>query len=263
MPVLPTTPSFLAVKGIDIISSAARLAGFLASGEPLQGNEANDCLLVLQQMLDTWQADGLKIFAENINTFPLVIGQQNYLLGNTGLDPLVNTNFIMQRPAKIQKAGMLLTGSNAIQPPEIPISVLDYDGWSNIRVKNIQGNYPLNVYPDYAFPNMTLQFYQIPGLNCSVVLYSWQPLLTWPDINTTTVSFPPAYYQAIRYNLAILLCAEFKTQPDPIVIKVAQDSLEALKDVNLPAPIMNLDGGLSGERYGYYDWRSDTYVDRR
>jgi hypothetical protein len=149
-----------------------------------------------------------------------------------------------------------------VQPPEIPISVLDYDGWANIRVKNIQGNYPLNVYVEYTYPNLTLSFYQIPGLACSVVLYSWQPLSTFQDFNTTDVTFPPAYARALKYNLAIALMAEYKLPPDPITIGIAQNSLTALKEINLPAPILTCDSGLTG-RAGYYDWRSDTYVDRR
>lgn len=245
------------MKGIDLLSSAARLAGFLASGETLQGNESADCLVILQQMMDSWQADGLKIFAEGSSTFPLTIGKQVYTLGNTG-----TTDFVMQRPAHIARMGMLLTGSNPVQPPEIPISVLDIDGWANIRVKNVQGNYPLNCWPDYQFPNMNLSFYQIPGLGCSVVIYAWNPLSTWPDLNTTDLTFPPAYMQAIKYNLAILLAAEFKTPPDQLVMGIAQTSLTALKDLNLPSPVLTCDSGISG-RSGYYDWRSDTYVDRR
>jgi len=244
--------------GQDLLSAAARLAGLLASGETLQGNMPSEMLTIAQDMVDEWQVDGLKIFAEQINTFPLTIGTQTYTLGPGVSAP----NFTMPRPAKIQRAGMLLTGSNPIQPPEIPISVLDYEGWANIRVKNIQGNYPLNVYVEYTYPNLTLSFYQIPGLNCSVVLYSWQPLSTFPDLNTTSVTFPPAYARALKYNLAAAFIAEYKTPPDPVVLSIAQNSLMMLKELNLPAPILTCEAGLSGGQ-AYYDWRSDTIVDRR
>jgi hypothetical protein len=241
--------------GQDLLNAAARLAGLLASGDVLQGNMPQECLVIAQDMIDEWQADGLKVFQENILTLPLVIGQQVYTLGPTG-------TFAYIRPAKIQRAGMLLTGSNPTQPPEIPISLLDYEGWANIRVKNIQGNYPLNVYPDYAYPNMNLYVYQIPSLACSLVLYCWNPLSTFPDLNTTNVTFPPAYARALKYNLAIALMAEYKLTPDQLVLGIAQNSLAALKELNLPAPILTCDSGLTG-RDGYYDWRSDTYVDRR
>src|SRR2546423_14143288 len=133
------------MKGNDLLSASARLAGLLASGEQLSGNMPSEMLAIAQDMIDDWQADGLKIFTVGINTFPLTIGQQVYTLGAGG-------NFNITRPAKTSRAGMLLTGSNAVQPPEIPISVLDDDGWANIRVKKVQGNYPLNVNPDYNFP---------------------------------------------------------------------------------------------------------------
>lgn len=243
------------MKGNDLLSSAARLAGILASGAQLDGNMPSEMLTIAQDMIDDWIADGLKVFTVGINAFPLTIGQQVYTLGTGG-------NFNITRPAKISRAGMLLTGSNPVQPPEIPISVLDDDGWANIRVKNVTGNYPLNVYPDYAFPLMNLYFYQIPGLACSVVLYLWQPLSTFPDLNTTDVTFPPAYARALKYNLAVAFMAEYKLPPDQLVLGIAQEALSMLKEVNLPSPILTCDSGLTG-RQGYYDWRSDTYVDRR
>lgn len=243
------------MKANDIISSAARLAGILASGETLQGNEPSDCLLILQQMIDEWQADGLKIFTTRIDTFPFVLGTQAYTLGTGG-------NFNIPRPAKIHRMGVQIL-SNPTQPSEVPITLLDDDGWANVRVKNIGGSYPLFCYDDGAFPLRTLSFWVIPGLACNLVLYSWQPLATFPDINTTDVTFPPAYAQALKYNLAICLSAEFKTQLDPVVMGIAASSLAALKEINLPQPILRCDPGLSGTGASMYDWRSDTFIVRR
>ena len=243
------------MKAIDLISSAARLAGILASGETLQGNEPQDCLVILQQMMDSWQADGLKIFTENINTFPFILGQQTYTLGQ-------GANFSMPRPAHIERMGCQIL-SNPTQPSEVPITLLDVDGWANVRVKNISGSYPLFCYNDYAFPNMNLNFWVIPGLACNLVVYSWQPLSTWNDLNVTDVTFPPAYLQAIRYNLAVMLGPEFDMQLKPEVLGIAASTLAALKDLNLPQPILRCDPGLSGTGYSQYDWRADVMIVRR
>jgi len=249
------------LKALDLISSAARLVGIVASGETLSGAESADALLILQQMIDTWQADGLKIFSENINIFPFVLGQQTYTLGTGG-------NFSMVRPAKIQRMGCQIL-SNPTQPSEIPITLLDFDGWANVRVKNISGSYPLFCYPDYGFvgnpPVMTLNFWIIPGLACNCVIYSWNPLTTFPDLATTDIIFPPAYAEALRYNVAIRLATEFPGTPlRPELVAVAASTLEALKDINLPAPVLRCDPGLSGQTsWPAYDWRSDTYILRR
>jgi hypothetical protein len=243
------------VKQIDLISSSARLAGILASGEQLVGNEPGDCQIILQQMMDTWQADGLKIFTENINTFPFVLGTQTYTLGTGG-------SFNMARPAHIDRMGVQIL-SNPVQPSEVPITLLDKDGWANVRVKNISGSYPLFCYADYAYPLMNLNFWVIPGLACNCVIYSWAPLSTWPDLNVTDVTFPPAYLQAIRYNLALMLAPEFDVALKPEVAQIAANSLAALKDLNLPSPILRCDPGLSGTGYSVYDWRSDTMIVRR
>lgn len=243
------------MKGIDLISSSARLAGILASGENLQGNEPADCLLILQQMLDEWQGDGLKIFTTQISTFPFVLGTQTYTLGTGG-------NFNIPRPAKIHRMGCQIL-SNPSQPSEVPITLLDDDGWANVRVKNISGSYPLFCYDDGSFPLRNLSFWVIPGLASNVVIYSWQPLSTWPDLAVTDVTFPPAYLQAIRYNLALMLAPEFDIQPKPEVMLIANNSLATLKEMNLPDPILRCDPGLSGTGTSQYDWRSDTFIIRR
>ena len=234
--------------------------GIVASGETLSGAESADALLILQQMIDTWQADRLKIFTIAINTFPFVLGTQSYTLGTGG-------NFNMPRPAHIERMGVQIL-SNPTQPSEVPITLLDEDGWANVRVKNISGSYPLFCYPDYGFvgnpPTMTLNFWVIPGLACNCVIYSWQQLSTFPDLATTDLIFPPAYAEAFNYNLAIRLAAAFPGIPlRPEIVTLAASTLEALKDANLPSPVLRCDPGLSGTDRSYYDWRADTWILRR
>src|SRR5208337_4771219 len=105
--------------GQDLLSAAARLAGILASGETLQGSQPSEMLTIAQDMLDEWQADRLKIYSENINTFPFVLGTQTYTLGTGG-------NFSMARPAHIDRMGVQIL-SNPSQPSEVPITLLDKD----------------------------------------------------------------------------------------------------------------------------------------
>lgn len=250
------SPGQVYQTGTDVIQSGARLAGLVGDGDTLQGNQPGNCFIVLQQMLDEWQADRLKVFQILISTFPLTVGNQTYQLGAGVAAP----GFNMPRPARIDAIGIQML-ANPAQPAEIPCAVLDSAEWAMIPVKNIQGGYPRNCYPDYAFPIMNLNFWTIPSLACNVVLYTWNPLQSWTHL-TQPIAFPPAYAKAIRYNLAVELCAEFKLPIDPIVAAKAEESKGFIETLNLPKPILGCDPGIVGKG-AYYDWRSDTFVQRR
>lgn len=250
-------PSILYNTGQGIINAAARKAGFLGSGDTLQGNDPLDILNILRQMLDEWQAEGLRVFSENINIFPLTVGVQAYQLGQNVAAP----GFNMPRPAKINRMGIQIL-SNPLQPTEVPISVLDYNGWANIRSKSIQSSYAMNCYPDYDVPVMNLLFWCIPALPQNVVIYSESPIPSWNDLSLTNLTFPPAYAKAIVYNLAIEICGEYHLPLDPVVVKMAQDALEKVETSNLPQPISGCDPALINKS-GSYDWRTDQFIIRR
>lgn len=242
------------MKGIDVITQAARLAGVVGAGEALQGSDPQDCLTILQDLMDSWQAERLMIFAENSNTFPLTVGKQTYTLGTGG-------DFNIARPAYIDRMGVqILTGS---LPAEIPMNILDYNGWAHVVQKGIQANYPLNCWPDNSFPKNNLSFWVIPNTACNVVIYSWQPLLTWPDLAATDVTLPPAYSKAVKYNLAIDIGAAFHMPIDGAVAAQALIEKGKIKELNLPDPILacdNMYANTGGQ--GVYDWRTDQFVNQ-
>lgn len=250
-------PSILYNTGQAVINAAARKAGFLGSGDTLQGNDPLDILNILRQMMDEWQAEGLRVFSENINIFPLTIGVQSYQLGQNVAAP----GFNMPRPAKINRMGIQIL-SNPTQPTEVPISVLDWNGWANIRSKSIQSSYAMNCYPDYDVPIMNLQFWCIPALAQNVVIYSEALIPSWNDLSFTSLTFPPAYAKAITCNLALEICGEYHLPVDPVVVKMAADALEKLETMNLPQPISGVDPALINKG-GAYDWRTDTFIIRR
>jgi hypothetical protein len=233
---------------LDLISSALRLVNVMAAGEQTPIAMANDSLMVLNDMIDSWNTDRLAIYTTRTDDFPFVLGQQSYTLGTDG-------NFNIPRPARI-------TGMSTVQltdpsnPVEIPIVMYTDDQWQNqLPVKIVTGSIPLICYDDGAFPLRTLNFWPIPtDQPNSARIYSWVALPA--QTLTTEVSFPPGYRQAFRYELAVLLAAEFAAPVSPTVATIAIESKARVRSIN--APELSLRSDLVQDPSGY-NYRADLF----
>jgi len=233
---------------LDLITSSLRLINVLASGEPCPIDMANDSLMVLNDMIDSWNAQRLAIYTTRSDDFPLVSGKQSYTLGIDG-------DFNMTRPPQIDGMSAILL-YNPSNPVEVPITMFAVDQWQNqLPVKSVAGSFPLICYDTGDFPLRTLNFWPIPTVSTNKVrIYSWQQLAA--QSLSVAVSFPPGYRQAIRYNLAVLLAAEYASPLADVVSTVAAKSLGAIKSMNMPDLTMNSD--LLADPAGW-NWKASEF----
>lgn len=205
-------------------------------------------------MIDAWQAERLVINQILSSNFPLVPGQQTYTCGAGG-------NFNIARPARIERYS-IVNLNNPAQPLELPLQVLDFQEWQSlVPVKAISSTLPQYIYDDNAFPLRNLNYWCIPSVAVNTIIYSWQPISTFPDL-TTDVTFPPAYLKAIRYNLAVDLAPEFGRQAPPEVAAQAALTKGILKALNCPAPQMQADPAVVNPRGRAYNWLTDLPAGR-
>jgi len=238
------------MNALQIIESAMRVTNALASGETPTAAEQQDALSILNLMLDAWSADRLMVFTITISEFPLIVGQQTYALGTGG-------DFDIPRPARLDRAG-IVSLNNPSQPLELPLEMLTTDQWAAVPVKNITSALPQKLYNDGAFPFMNLSFWCVPTQTVNVRLYYWTLLQQFADL-TTDYEFPPGYFEAIKYNLAVRLAAEnIGTLISPAVAALAIASIMRIKTINLPELDLRVDAALSAKGR-HYNWRSDTY----
>lgn len=237
------------MTGLDLISSALRLCGVLASGETASGAEGQDALASLNDMIDSWQTERMMIFTVQRQLFNLTAGQQTYTLGTGG-------DFNIARPVNIERAGIINLG-NPIQPLEIPISMLTTAQWAAIPVKNIQSALPLNVYDDGAFPLRNLAYWTVPNVFVQTTLYCWQLLSQFADL-ATDYTFPQGYNKALRYNLAAELAPEYGKTLDPVVALQAIASKAAVKSINAPVVDLKCDPAVVSPDKRLYNWLTDN-----
>ena len=237
------------MTGNDLIASSLRLIGVLASGETPSGAEASDALVILNQLLDSWQTERLNIFTITISEFPLVAGTQTYTLGPGG-------TFNTTRPAKIERMS-IVSLLNQAQPLELPLEMLTDASWQAVPVKIISSTLPVYVYDDGAYPLRNLNFWPIPSIIDNVRIYGWTALNSFPDLSTD-VTFPPGYFKALRYSLAVDLAPEFGRAVPPEVAQQALFSINKLKALNAPIIESTMPSELIGPRGQIYNWISDT-----
>jgi hypothetical protein len=258
-PPLPPSKSTL-----DIISSSLRLIGVLAAGETPQGSEAEDALLVFNDMVDSWQAQRLMIYQSERIVFNLNAGQQVYVYGSANPETNPNPDFNSPRPAAIERMGIIVL-NNPLQPLELPLQYLTTAQWQEIPVKNITSALPQYCWDDQAFPFRNLSFWPVPNVQVQAVVYPWVPIGA-PASLTTLIAFPPGYAKAFRYNLAIDLAAEYPVAPPQVVagvLEIAQETMRIVKAMNTPILDLRCDPAVvAGSELGLYNWISDMPAGR-
>ena len=234
--------------GLDLVSSSLRLINVLAAGETCPTDMANDALNVLNDMIDSWNTQRLAIYTTRIDDFPLTLNKQVYTLGTGG-------DFNIARPSQITGASSVLL-YNPTNPVEVPITLFTVDQWqTQIPVKVVPGTFPLICYDDGAFPLRNLSMWPIPSsAPVNFRLYSWQSLPA--QSLAASVSFPPGYNKAFRFNLAVDLAAEFSAPVPAVVAEQAVKSFAVLKATNMPNLTMSSD--VMPDPAGW-NWAADEF----
>jgi hypothetical protein len=252
----PSTPPVgvpcLTNAALDYITAALRACGSQSVGEPVSADDAQTGLCILNQMIDMWNSMQLMIFTIQRLVFPLVVGQQVYTVG-------VGGNFNIPRPPRIEKYS-IITNANPLLPLELPIEDLTLEDWREIPVKNITAGLCLGVWNDKGFPLMSLSYWPIPSQSLNAVIYPWIQLSTFPDL-VTQFTFPPAYAECIKYNLAYRMGIEFPGDMErmPLLKDMADKAMDQIKSFNTdPADLSACELDAISTNRGYYNFYADV-----
>lgn len=208
----------------DLINEAIMDIGALAAGQTISTSAQNDAFLRLQQMLANWSMDQLlAIYQIQHGSFVLQNGVNTYFLG---IGQIWNTVF---NPVRITSAssisGNFRKNMRLLSFDEFDREVSDDVGSTAIL--------PEIMAVDRAFPNITVRVWRIPIGGAFQEIQYWIPMT--PPVNVTdTVNTPPEFQMAIQKNLAVALYPEYARERgvDPMLVKVAADSLETIRGVN-------------------------------
>ena len=246
-----TTPTYTAA---DIIRAAMRLIQVSSSDTDLTAAELDDGIESLNRMLDSWSADELMLYHVVRESFWLESGKNPYTIGIDG-------DFDTTRPIKVVGASLVLY--NAGIPVTYPMQVINWDAYQSIRLKTLATNVPGSVYYDAEFPLASLYIYPLfapSGTNTSaqITLASWKPLAVIESA-TDTMEFPPGYWEALVYNLAIRLAEEYQFDVRPNTQNLAAMALKRVKRINQRTQTLPQDAALMNTSQRRYNIYSDGF----
>lgn len=218
------------IQALDLIKSAMRLNGSIATGETPTDEEANDGLAVLNDMLENWSTEKLSVWQSANESFPMVPGQATYTIGAAG-------NFNTTRPVNIAAA------YNTFGGVDFPIEIITQDDYNLINLKSMQQPVVEKLLYLNDYPLGLITLWPVPNQAGPLVL-STDRVLAFPVTLMTMLSGPPGYLKALRYCLAIEYASEFGIEVLPTVQQVAADAKADFKRANITPVTMRCDDAL-------------------
>lgn len=209
---------------LDLIESAALKLGAIGTGESLTASEGDDCLNVLNSMLDNWAAKRLMVYQIVQNSYSWASGNASRTIGSGG-------NFNGTRPVRIEDGTFFRDSGNN----DYPVTILrDRASYDSLPGKSDQSEIPSHLYYDPAYPLGTIYAYPVPSATITLKLNHWQTLQSFAAL-TTDLSLPPGYRWAIENNLAIYLEPIFSVPvPASVVREAATAKADLMRVNNIP-----------------------------
>lgn len=207
----------------DITTRALRLLQVKEAGEPINDDEANDGLEVINNLIDSWALENLMLTARVQHSISFVSGQTAYTIGSGG-------NFSVTRPTKIANAFVRDSQNADWQMIEI-----NNDQYNEIVLKSTNTQYPTKYYYRPTYPLGTIDVWGAPGSGLTFFIEVDSQFTQFATVSTT-VALAPGYVRALEYNLAVELAPEYvknTTAPNvQMIIGLADKAKEFIKDVN-------------------------------
>ena len=208
-----------AMTATAIITKAYRSAQKLPRGSSLSADQLSDGLDILNDLMNLWQTQGLKLFLETETVIPLVAGQQMYSLMPGG-------DVSIARPLEIKEAAYWDQYSN-----NRPLIKFSRQEWTNLSNRTAQGSVNQYFY-EVLYDRMNVFLWNIPDTTAAAgtVHAVLRNQATQVSEDDNDVFFPPEWAIALRWGVADELTSGM---PEPVQQRCqarAQAYREALED---------------------------------
>jgi hypothetical protein len=204
----------------EVLNSAARKLGLIASNEALTTFEMSNSLIILQTMLRSWSSELINVNSSVNETKALVASTANYTWGTGGdIDTL--------RPNKLLRASILSSTVTS------SVDIISEGEYNRIPAKATEGT-PSTIFVQYTYPLVNIYLYPTPNAIVTLNLYSVKPFVETSSfaLSTDTLALPVVYEEPIIYNVALRMATEFGITVPAAIVAVADRSYRSLVSLN-------------------------------
>lgn len=199
--------------GHEIVRSALRSIGVIASGETPTSDEYADGLEALNLLIKAWQAEDIGLWLIDTGSFTLTSGKTSYSLGPGG-------DYAIVRPLEIVETRFY----NSTAVTYTPLTKLASSEFYGISNRTLPGT-PTEF---YYVPTLSLGYlYLWPiwnGTAADQIIFRYKTEVEDFDTNKDNPDFPKEWFRALRFNLAIELAPEYGKEVGATLAALAIDS---------------------------------------
>jgi hypothetical protein len=197
----------------SIVKGAMQKLGVITKSETPSSDEADDGLVLLNDLISSWSTKSTIIMSRTLETFPLT-GAASYTIGIGGA-------FNTAPPVQIVRA---YVRNGTLDTELLQITQESYE---NITLKTQTGIPECFVY-DNAYPLGTIKLYPIAQSGYTLYILTEKPLTQFSTLSTD-VELPSGWRRALVSNLAIEMAPEYSQPVPPLLQQSAIESLGQIK----------------------------------
>lgn len=201
------------------IQGALKLIGVLDPAETMSPEDADDGLIMLNNIVDAWNLDRLFIY-----TVTEVVATFAGASATIGPGMQINT----ARPIRIESAFYRRSGI------DYDLDVIEKPAYDQITMKGISGDYPEVLYYTGDSPTGAVYVWPVPASN-EYHLSVMQQLTAFTDLDDLH-TLPQGYAKALMYTLAPEMALLHQRQASPLILAIGTNTRRSLKRANVSIP---------------------------
>lgn len=224
----------MTTTGQDIVYGALRLISSITPGEAIEGTEANNALLVLNEMLAAFSIEWGLINVTTAESFNLTVGTTSYTIGSSGVFNTVRPDTIFNQWIYDTNAGI-----------RYPLKQVSDNQYNAITLNTIQ-SIPKVLYYDPQYPLGIIYIYPTAGgTNYQLNIESYKPIMQFATLSTA-MNLPGEYFKTLKWLLAEDLAPEYGYEFTQDQKMVLQDIKDHLKARNFKRSVARFDVAING-----------------